>query len=68
MKVYVVTFKTESGDDGVLGVYSTKPTDTYLLTVVRESMPEEHSYVYWHVTEADVEDLPITVEEKDIQT
>lgn len=51
MKIYVVTYMTESGDEGVLGAYTAKPSDCDLRERFEEDFPEEfpdgECCVYW---------------------
>lgn len=59
MKVYVMSFKTESGDDLGSWIFNKKPTDKQLEKILREDYPGEWdddgpgifgSYI--HVTES----------------
>lgn len=53
MTIYVVSYQTESGDQGIIGYFETKPTKKELTAYFKRTMPDEfedgHQYVYWHV-------------------
>jgi hypothetical protein len=55
--MYAVTYTTESGDRGFMGVYLQKPTEQHLLAMVVQYMPDEvvngKCYVYFDVLEID---------------
>lgn len=56
--VYVVTFTTESGDSGVLGVYNSKPSDDQILSEIVDRMPadvEDNTlYIRWEVSKEEI--------------
>ncbi len=51
--VYVATYVTESGDRGVVGYFTTEPTDGHLSALFKKLMPAEfidgQRYVHWSV-------------------
>lgn len=53
--MFIVTWNTESGDEGVEGYWEEKPTDHHLETYFRKSHPQEfESYgrlIFWEVHE-----------------
>lgn len=64
--IYVASYRTESGDEGVLGYWTTYPTDEHLTTVFKAALPDEfetckegeYRMVWWDVWELDEEPLP----------
>lgn len=51
----VVTFHTESGDEGVVGVFSREPTKRELNIIAAREYPEEHECgcIYFDTYEID---------------
>jgi hypothetical protein len=51
--MYVISYNTESGDEGIIGYIKKKPTDAQMKAYFKKTMPDEfedgHQYVYWHV-------------------
>ena len=41
--VHVVTYRTESGDEGVVGVWNIQPSEDEVLNILRDRMPDEFS-------------------------
>lgn len=67
MKLYVVTYHTESGDRGVEGVFNAKPDDGHLATLTRINHPDEiededtddeRRLIFYDIQEVEVQDLP----------
>lgn len=61
-KIYVVTYRTESGDEGVEGYWTERPTDKHLETYFRENNPDEFEdgerRIFWEVEELELQKLP----------
>ena len=62
--LYIVTYETDSGDTGVVGVYNERPTDEHLSAMIRTYLDHEIvdgvSYVYLDVVGTDkIRDLPL---------
>ena len=57
-KIYVAEWRTESGDSGVEGYWTTEPTEKQLSAYFEEMMPDEfedgYSYVDWELVELDL--------------
>lgn len=66
MKLYFMTYSTESGDHGVQGLYKQAPTDGHIATIVRQEFPIEitedgERMVWFDIHEIDTDqalDLP----------
>jgi hypothetical protein len=60
--IYIVTYHTESGDEGVEGFWTEKPTDHHLETYFREHNEEEFDdggrTIFWEVHELESIPLP----------
>jgi hypothetical protein len=61
-KIWVITWSTESSDRGVLGYFTTKPTEKQQLALKKKYFPDEVSesgawYVYFDVEELTEEKL-----------
>jgi hypothetical protein len=62
--MYIVIYKTESGDEGIEGYWEENPTDKHLETYFRENNPDEFDderkrrYIFWDVYELEKKDLP----------
>jgi len=50
-KLYVVTYTSECGDEGVAGVFTEEPTDGHLAAITRRDYSD-------HIVEDDYEDGP----------
>jgi hypothetical protein len=54
-KIYVVTYSTESSDEGVVGYFTKKPTDKQLRAWFKKNFPDEFAegseLVYWDLHE-----------------
>lgn len=61
-KIYVVTYKTESGDEGIEGYWLVKPTDNHLQTYFKKNNPDEFDRdgrtIFWTVEELSLQELP----------
>ena len=71
MKLYSVSYLTESGDSGFAGLFDTKPTPGHLTALTLRDMPDEIlreegeepvSCVFYTVAECEVSQLPEPVE------
>jgi hypothetical protein len=54
--IWIIKWHTESGDEGVDGYYTVKPTDEQIKASFRRDMPGEFEdgedpYIYWKVIE-----------------
>jgi hypothetical protein len=62
IRIFVATYRTESGDDGVIGYWTEKPTEEQLTKVFKDYMPDEFEddvrYVWWDVHEMALQALP----------
>lgn len=67
--IYIASWYTESGDRGVLGYFTEKPTDEQLEKLFREAAPDEFDdttydepcrYIDWTVEELSPIALPTT--------
>lgn len=60
--IYIATYKTESGDEGVEGFWTEKPTDHHLETYFRENNEEEFDRdsrtIFWEVHQLELMSLP----------
>lgn len=71
-KIYMATWQTESGDDGVVGYWDREPTEGELTAVFKKIMPDEFDswngeperrLIWWQVHELRLEELPEPVAE-----
>ena len=71
-KIYMATWHTESGDEGVVGYWDRRPTEGELTAVFKKIMPDEFDtwndeperrMVWWEVHELKLEELPEPVAE-----
>lgn len=64
--IFVATYDTESGNHGVIGYWTEKPTQEQLTALFKKWMPEEFvededgtcRYVFWELNELEVGELP----------
>jgi hypothetical protein len=60
MKIWIVTWDTESGDRGICGAWKTKPNQWEALTFMKKTFPEEFTddgnFISWNVEEMTVYD------------
>ena len=64
--IFVATYVTESGDQGVLGYWTEEPTEEQLTAIFKNWMPDEFvededgacRYVFWELTELEFGELP----------
>lgn len=67
--IFIATYKTESGDDGVLGYFTKYPGKGELTALFKQEMPsefithsgEERRYVWWEVWELEELALPAPI-------
>lgn len=61
---YVVTYLSESGDRGIIGLFNQMPSDRHIATVVRDrfsgdvDIEDNITYLSWEVHMVEEEDLP----------
>lgn len=60
--IYVVTYRTESSDRGVVGYFTQRPNDRHLTTFFKALMPDEfqdgYRTVFWEVEELKLQPMP----------
>ena len=70
--IWVAFYRTESGDEGILGYFKRKPSEGELTALFQEEMPDEfieeadgkvYRYVWWDVWELEYIRLPKPVDE-----
>lgn len=44
--IYVIKWNSESGDQGIVGYYTAKPTKQQIKKILKQKFPHESSYIY----------------------